>query len=178
MKRIKHEVDDFYGAPVANAPAAAAAPRGRSASRGPRVESNATKAKRDESRARLVAKGIAKPTAPQMAKEMSEMEIIKLSPTSQPLKRDVIKFEGLYRKASDALKAMSEGKAVPKSEEGKTKEQLEREKISAKVAYQDAKKSLEERTKAKANMIGGRSRKSRSRKASRKQRKSRRSMRR
>jgi len=180
MKRIKREVDDFYGnaaaaavaAPAATA-AAPAATRGRSASRGPRVESNTTKAKRDESKSRLIAQGIAKPTAVQMAKEMSEMDILKLSPTSQPLKRDVVKFEGLYRKASDALKAMEAGKAVPKSEEGKSKEQLEVEKKAAQAAYQLAKKALEERAKAKVTAGGARSRKSRSRRASRKQRKQR-----
>ncbi len=112
MKRIKREVEDYLGAPV-NAPAAvaAAAPtRGRSASRGPRVESNAVKVRREEAISRLKARGLSA-SATRIAQEVSAMERAKLSPTSGALNADRVKYEGIYKKKSAALKAMNEGKA-------------------------------------------------------------------
>ena len=180
MKRIKREVEDFYGDAVA-APAAAAATatRGRSATRKPHIKTDAEKTEDEVIASRLKARGQSA-SAAAVARERSIMRREKLSPTSGALNADRVKYEGLYKKASDALKT---GK-IP---EGKTKEQLEGEKAAAKIAYQSARDALAKRAKPKATSGGARraSRKSRSRRASRKQRKasrksrrSRRSMRR
>jgi hypothetical protein len=163
MKRIKREVEDFYGADAVSVAApAAAAKRGRSRTVKPEV-----KAQTEAIKAQLKAEG--KPaTAVNIARARSASRRSKMSPQSEKLNSERMMVEANYRKALVKLKRDPSDKAA---EDAKKEATDKLKNIRKRIAAHEESKKTQ----------GGRRRSRRasrkSRRASRKNRKSRRASR-